>query len=564
MLRAISIAVLTIVVLVATTTASADIVTSSLTGRVTAGEQPLSGVRVTVTATDGPVSRTTTTATDGRYFVDALPPGRYDVTFELAAHQSLIRPVIVELGRVARADAVLEPNEDEETVTSTARTQSVVDTTAITSHFDRGDLDRLPLYSGPTTAAAYAPAAGGPVLVDGTGVAAQVLSYELGEQVTVIRAAAPSFVDTPGAVALRTQSGSETWSIAARDTWYESQDSSGHLYEANAGGRIVSERLFFFGAAWKGDHVATPDTQGSFLKLTALPGASHHVAVSRLDTDRASFASSDANTTQLRYSGAFGETVSVEALASHQGQQTHFFHGKEQEGALRISWALGSHVISGGVAHDVRDDSFNEVAGRKDYDETTLIVSDRWQWRGLALDAGFRHTDDATLPRIALTYDLRGNGRQAIAASFGEYTAPTSDRLLEVSALGFITAVGTGGSARIDAIRRHGSGMTTDLLQFESRYRLFDRFEFGAVYSREDTEGDAFNVGRIWTGGQFAIGSHELGLTLAESHAYGDWGTDVAVRYLVPISRVALTLATDAFDLFGDRRSVRVWARVRL
>ena len=127
-----------------------------------------------------------------------------------------------------------------------------------------------------------------------------------------------------------------------------------------------------------------------------------------------------------------------------------------------------------------------------------------------------------------------------------------------------MTAVGTGGSARIDAIRRHGYGMTTDLLQFDSRYRLFDRFEFGAVYSREESEGDAFNVGRIWTGGQFALGSHELGLTIAESHAYGDWGTDVAVRYIVPISRVALTLASDAFDLFGDRRSVRVWARVRL
>lgn len=563
MRTAISIAVLMIAVLFAAPTASADIITSSLTGRVTAGE-PLSGVSVTATATTSPFSRTTTTNDDGRYFFDALPPGRYDVVFDLAGHQSLIRPAIVELGRVARADAILQPSEDEETVTSTAMTQSVVDTTAIASHFSKGDLDRLPLYSGPTSAGAYAPSASGPVLLDGTAALPQLLAYEVTDQVTAIREAAPAFVDTPGALALHTRSGEERWSLAVRDTWYESEYSSGHLFETNAGGRLVSERLWFFGAGWKGDHEAIHATEGVFLKLTGLPGSAHHVAASWFDTEHASVMGTSAATTQLRYTGAVGETVSIEALASHGNQHTFFVRGREQEGSLRVSWNLGSHVLSGGVAHDVRDDSFTEIAGRRDYDETALILTDRWQWRGLALDAGVRHSDDHTLPRLALTYDLRGNGRQAIAASYGEFAFPASDRTLEVSALGFVTAVGTGGSARIDAIRRHGFGTTVDLLQFESRYRLFDRFEIGAVYSREDNEQRIAHVGRLWTGGQFAIGSHELGLTIAESHADGEWGTDVALRYLVPISRLAVTLATDAFDLFGDQRSVRVWARVRL
>lgn len=558
MRRATSIAVLTIVLLFAAMTASADIITSSLTGRATAGEQPLSGVRVTVTATTSPYARTTMTNAEGRYFIDALPPGRYDVVFELAGHQSLIRPVVIELGRVARTDAVLQPSEDEETVTSTAMTQSVVDTTAITSHFDRGELDRLPRWAGPGAGG------GGSTLLDGARMNAGLLAYEVVEEVTTFIAAAPAFVGTSSATALRTRSGMEKWSATLRDTWYESEYTSGHLYEANAGGRIVSDRLWFFGSGWKGDHVRANSTEGFFLKLTAQTPGGHDLTLTRFDADRTTFTSFTATTTQLRYDGVLGADVAIEALLSRQNQQTNFIMGDENEGTLRLSWNLGSHILSGGVSHQVRDDTFTEISGRSDYDETTFIVGDRWLWKNVVLDTSVRHTDDHTLPRVALTYDLRGNGRQAIAASYGEHAAPTSDYTLEVSALGFITAVGTGGSARIDAIRRHSVGTTTDQVRVESRYRLFDRFEFGAVYSREDTEERAVNVGRIWTGGRFALGSHELGLTIAESHAYGDWGTDVALRYLVPVSRIALTLATDAFDLFGDRRSVRVWARVRL
>ena len=68
MRRAIGLAVLTIVVLLATATASADIITSSLTGRVTAGEQPAADVVVTATSTTSPFARSTRTNAEGRYF----------------------------------------------------------------------------------------------------------------------------------------------------------------------------------------------------------------------------------------------------------------------------------------------------------------------------------------------------------------------------------------------------------------------------------------------------------------------------------------------------------------
>jgi hypothetical protein len=140
-----------------------------------------------------------------------------------------------------------------------------------------------------------------------------------------------------------------------------------------------------------------------------------------------------------------------------------------------------------------------------------------------------------------------------------------------VASIGYATAIGASGSARIDYLRRDLGVTTVDELQFDARYRLFDRFEAGASYTHTRNVGDDLrDIGSAWIGATLPVGSHEVGATLLEHHLYGDqWTTDLALRYAIPFSRLGLTLAADAIDLFDvyapeEGRTVRVWARIRV
>src|ERR1043165_1863048 len=113
-------------------TVSASTTSSAITGRVMIGDAPASGVTVTATSAALMQPRTTMTGARGTYWLGELPPGLYDVTFSHPGATTLTRRAKVELARVAHADAKLEPNADEESVTSTATQLSVADTTAIT------------------------------------------------------------------------------------------------------------------------------------------------------------------------------------------------------------------------------------------------------------------------------------------------------------------------------------------------------------------------------------------------------------------------------------------------
>lgn len=561
----ISIAVLAIVLLSGAAAVSADIVTSSLTGRVTAGEQPAPSVRVTVTSAALLQPRFATTHSDGRYFIDALPPGHYDVTFERAGLQSLTRPTIVELGRVARADARLEASEDDESVTSTAVTPSVADTTVVTSHFSREDLDRLPLIGGPLSAIEFAPSPIGMFLLDETPLTTPIVGYDVIDEVSVLRAALPAELSSfaGGVIALRTRSGAEEFSLSVRDTWFDSNEASGHFYESESGGPIVPERLWFFAGGWSGHHALSDDADGFHLKLTAQPWAAHNFVASYLDGQAGGL---DGSAAVVRYTGVAGERLVFEAVASRVESSSVFSEGTGDDATGRLSWQLGSHVLSGGLSYLSRESAFGDIEPTSSISETTAFLNDRWSWRNLTLNAGLRTADGEASPRVALTWDVRGNGRQAIAASYGEYSDPSVSPDLRQASIGFITAVGTGGTARIDAIRREFDGQSIDQLQFESRYRLFDRFEFGTAYSHDEIDSidEGRDVGRVWAGAQIALfESHEFGVTFVERHDE-EWGSDLALRYSLPIRRVVLTLGSDTFDLFDDARSLRLWARVRL
>lgn len=509
-----SLAALAMTVLLALA-ARASITTTALTGRVLSGDAPAAGVTVTVTSPALQHPRTVTTTSDGFYWIGALPPGTYEVSFSRAGLSSLIRPALLELGRVARADARLEINEDEDSVTSTAVPVSVVDDPTLTSHFDVEELDRLPLPAGPLSAARLAPGPlGGPLLVDDATIDGRpFLGYEVVEQLTAFRGAMPVEVDATNAIVARTRSGGEELTVSIRDTYFREE---GHLFETASGGSIVSERLWFFAGGWGG--VA----DGLNLKLTGRVGAAHHLVATYLDADDASLAA-------LRYTGIVTERLTAEAIIT-----------SDDSANARVSYVIGSHVISGGATGDA------------------LYASDRWSRGRFAVNAGLRFEDEQTSPRVAASYDIRGNGRQAFTASFGRYAFGS-----DVLTAGFATAIGSTGVVRLDYLRRDGD----DELQVDARYSLFGRLQTGGSYTRDGAQQFA-DRGNAWLGAQLPLGEQEIGATLLERYERGAWMTDVALRYVVPFPHFRLTVAGDVTNAFDreahEPRGWRVWLRVAI
>ncbi|HEX2833994.1 MAG TPA: carboxypeptidase-like regulatory domain-containing protein [Thermoanaerobaculia bacterium] len=513
----------------------ASMTTTALTGRVVIGNAPGAGVTVRVTSAVLQGERSTLTNARGRYWLDALPPGTYDVTFSKAGHTTLTRRAVVELARVARADAKLEPNEDEESVTSTASTLTVAETTAITSSLTREALQRLPIESTPAGAIAlFLPRAENASLDDAP-LRDTNFGEELLDEVTIVHAGAGAEIDRSrgGLIAARTRSGSEEFSASLRDT----VANSSHFVEGTAGGRLVPEKLWFFASAWSGDDSwrRIAEARGFFAKVSAQPAAAHHFEASHLDAND--------DVTTLHYTGIFGAITSVQALASRLESADTL--------SLRASNVFGSHVLSAGASRFENDDAF--------------FVNDRWSAGHWTLSGGLRHEDGELAPRAAVAYDLHGNGRRAFFATWGEYQRGEYERGYErrdVASIGFATAIGVAGSARIDAIRREE---LDDELRLSARYRLFDRFEAGGTFTHAEEDDAA-----VWIGAEFPIGEHELGVSLLERYgSEQDLSTDLALRYAIPFRRVRLTFASDATNVF-DRdevetpRAVRFWIRATL
>jgi hypothetical protein len=524
-----------ILVAVCSLSAHASIAVSALTGHVLLpGDAPAAGVTVTVTSPALQHPRTVTTTATGAYFFDALPPGTYEVTFSKTGLSALIRPATVELGRVARADARLEPNADEDTVTSTAIPVSVNETTAITSHFSDAELDRLPLRGDRVSAVLLAPGflggsaphpalratlspqagrgettgggpsprvrgEGGRKPDEGPGDMPDFIGHEAVEQITVVR--------NHPRILVRTRAGGEEFSLSIRDTWTNGE---GHVFETASGGRIVSERLWFFASGWGGEE------QGMNLKFTGQLGARHNLVASWLDTGREDIAA-------LRYTGIVSERTVVDAIAT------------EEDEFASISHVTGDHVLRAGLIDD------------------ELFVADRWSRGRWTVDAALHETS----PRLATTYDIVNNGRHAFVATFGEYG---DERLITA---GYIGALGSTGSARVDLMRRDD----VEEVQFDARYSLFGRLFTGGSYTFVYDD-DSTHRGAGWVGTLLPLGEYELGATLVERYERDAWGTDFAVRWLVPLDRFRLTVAADVTNAFDstllEARKWRLWLRFRL
>ena len=261
--------------------------TANLTGTVTSDGAPIPGVLVTITSANLQGSRTANTDINGNYNFTGLPPGDYNVKFEMEGMQSISRAVRVSLAQTARADAALKVAAVSESLTVTAAAPTVLETTEIQTNFAQKNVEKLPLsrtligtidiapgttVTGPAgaTTISGAPSFENTFYVDGSVInevlrgQPQNLFIEDALQETTVQTGAISAEYgrfTGGVVTAISKSGGNDFSASLRDSltnpkWTAQtplkeprpESKINPVYEGTFGGRLLRDRLWFFTA----------------------------------------------------------------------------------------------------------------------------------------------------------------------------------------------------------------------------------------------------------------------------------------------------------------------------
>jgi len=276
-------------VLLASLSAFAQI-TANLTGTVTMDNNPLPGVTVTITSPNMQGSRTTTTDVNGNYNFGAIPPGTYKVVVEMQGMQTITRNVQVGVGQTGRADAAMKMSAVAEAITVTANAPAVLETTEVQSNMQQSVINKLPTSRTVTGVALLAPGtvANGPrnalvisgatadqnlIMVDGAviqenlrGQTHALFIEDAIQETTVLTGAISAEYGRfeGGVVNSITKSGGNEFHGSYRDNldkpaWKHPSsfgeprgaNTTNQVHEGTIGGRIILDRLWFFGAGRK-------------------------------------------------------------------------------------------------------------------------------------------------------------------------------------------------------------------------------------------------------------------------------------------------------------------------
>ena len=271
--------------------------TSNLTGTVSLGGNPLPGATVTISSPALQGVRTTNSDVNGNYNFGALPPGTYTVKFDMESMQSVTKSVQVTLSGTARADADMKLTAMAEAITVTATAPAVLETTEIQTNLQQRTINNLPttrtlqstvsLAPGVTTASGSGGAAAGSIQIAGApaydsvfmvngaainenlrGQAHNLFIEDAIQETTVLSGGISAEYGrfTGGVVNAITKSGGNEFSGSIRDSLTNDKwtslgktvggaknttpqiDKVNSVYEATLGGRIIRDRLWFFGA----------------------------------------------------------------------------------------------------------------------------------------------------------------------------------------------------------------------------------------------------------------------------------------------------------------------------
>ncbi|MGE0454496.1 MAG: carboxypeptidase regulatory-like domain-containing protein [Vicinamibacteria bacterium] len=278
------------VLLVAGTLHAQTTPTGSLSGRVVDDQNlALPGVAVSATSTGLQGARGTVTSSNGDFILPFLPPGEYELRFELGGFATLERTEVVRTGETTHVSARLRIQSLAESVTVQATPSSDFGTGAqVSTRYQSDFVERLPLDRSVVGAAQLAPGVqasgpGGNVMVNGAmsfeslyvvdGVVvnenlrgqAMTLFVEDALQETTIKTGSVSAEYgrfQGGVVEALTKSGGNELHGSYRltvdnDDWtaltpYKNDSRTDKLlptHEATLGGPFVKDKLWFFGAA---------------------------------------------------------------------------------------------------------------------------------------------------------------------------------------------------------------------------------------------------------------------------------------------------------------------------
>jgi Carboxypeptidase regulatory-like domain/TonB dependent receptor/TonB-dependent Receptor Plug Domain len=276
------------VLLVSLSAFGQSIPTATITGKVTADGAPIPGVTISVTSPNLQGTRTAETSTAGDYSLPLLPPGQYDVRFELEGMQSVTRRVSLTAARTDRLDIELRPSAVSEAITVTAETPvtAAIESTQVSTNFQQDFIDDLPVARNLTSVTLLAPGVnnngpGGNIIISGamsfdslylvngavvnenlrgqphdlfiedavqeTTVLTGGVSAEYGHFTGGVVSAITKSGGNEFSGSLRTNLSNESW-VSATPLTSEQEDKINSVYEGTLGGPFLRDRLWFFGA----------------------------------------------------------------------------------------------------------------------------------------------------------------------------------------------------------------------------------------------------------------------------------------------------------------------------
>ena len=112
---------------------------------VTTGRCPAPGVSISASSPSLQGLRTTVTGEGGGYYLPNLPPGQYVITFDLAGMQRLDKRVTINVSQTSKADVDMRVSAAAESITVTASAPAVAETTEIASNFTSQQINELPI-----------------------------------------------------------------------------------------------------------------------------------------------------------------------------------------------------------------------------------------------------------------------------------------------------------------------------------------------------------------------------------------------------------------------------------
>lgn len=133
------------------------VTTATLVGTVTSSDgTPLPGVTVTVSSPSLLGTRDAISTETGEYIIRGLSPGDYSVKFGLEGMQTVEKKATLGLGTSTRVDASLKMSGTAETITVTASSPTVLETTTVGANLPAETVRSLPMPRTPVAIAALA------------------------------------------------------------------------------------------------------------------------------------------------------------------------------------------------------------------------------------------------------------------------------------------------------------------------------------------------------------------------------------------------------------------------